>query len=68
MTEPVKEFRCGACGRKIADYAISEGTLRILCKKNRPKENGKNSACHALNVLTVADGVEIFHTERDFVI
>lgn len=45
------EIRCSKCGKKLAEHAIVEGAVSILCLYNAGKGTGP---CRTLNVVTVS--------------
>lgn len=46
----LSEIRCSKCGRKLAEYAMRDGEIRIMCRHNAGKGLG---ACNRLNVVEV---------------
>lgn len=45
-----RELRCDKCGRKLAEYSLKDGEIRIMCRHNYGKGLGP---CNRLNVVEV---------------
>lgn len=45
-----QEIRCAKCGRKLGEYALADGEIRIMCRHNAGKGLGP---CNRLNVVEV---------------
>lgn len=44
------EMRCSKCGKKLGEFRLKEGSIRILCMYNAGRGVG---ACKTLNTVTV---------------
>lgn len=50
MIKKHRDIRCSKCGKKLAEFHMTEGTVRIMCMYNAGRGSG---ACRTLNVVTV---------------
>lgn len=45
-----RDIRCNKCGKKLGEFYMTEGSIRIMCMFNAGRGSG---SCRTLNVVTV---------------